>query len=352
MVPALVLTLLCQAGSTSKLSESELRDDQVASAGRLLNLLPQVAEHQSEIDGFDGGEADFDELMRRVPGLAVAFYLVPPQSGTFRIRSYLMQVKAEIERALRCTARGARATDCALPAYCSGEFGIDGSGQLYREALRADGSTHRAAWDPQAVQPSGDEATRDARTFIWATCVGFFKLNSRTWAPAEPVNVAARPEWTRPVRIGDAADLLAYCGASSLPLKGQQNLKATVAAHPSWTVATEWFAGMLQRQNQCEFAAAASCNAVRFIKGKAILSYPTKGCEVRSVTESDLENDLQKWERLGIEEAARLEHSVMLEQLRACASARAAGINWVYAAPESDPSCTRKADEVLEVHQR
>lgn len=68
----------------------------------------------------------------------------------------------------------------------------------------------------------------------------------------------------------------------------------------------------------CNKLSTTYCSDIYFEKGTGVLSYETKGCEVRNVTVSDIEKDVENWKNSGMTEADILNHEDLKYRIQTC----------------------------------
>ena len=86
---------------------------------------------------------------------------------------------------------------------------------------------------------------------------------------------------------------------------------------------------------QCRLAAQPSCTDTYVVKDQVILSYPTKGCEVRDVAKEDVVQDMEIFST----QAEKLNHSTLLDHIETCQQAHNGGYFWVYQKPKLPKKC-------------
>jgi hypothetical protein len=77
------------------------------------------------------------------------------------------------------------------------------------------------------------------------------------------------------------------------------------------------------------------CSDISFVGATAILTYETKGCDLREVTENDIDNDL----RMFSTEAEKLMHSTLKDRVVACDGIHKLGVSWNYTRPVLSKEC-------------
>jgi len=92
----------------------------------------------------------------------------------------------------------------------------------------------------------------------------------------------------------------------------------------------------LENKMHCRKSAKFLCDNVYEVKGTFILSYSTVGCTIRDVTKEDVEADMQ-WIDTN---AAKVNHSTMIDTLEACRQARENGYFWLYKKPALSKECS------------
>ncbi len=79
------------------------------------------------------------------------------------------------------------------------------------------------------------------------------------------------------------------------------------------------------------------CTNTYIIRNTAILSYPTVGCEVRDVTETDIKSDMLLFST----DAEKLNHSTLLDTIDLCQKAYEDGYRWGYIKPAVPSACKK-----------
>lgn len=102
-----------------------------------------------------------------------------------------------------------------------------------------------------------------------------------------------------------------------------------------------WKELFLERKAECEKGANYVCQNVSEVKGVAILSYLTVGCEVRDVTLNDIKRDIKNW-TYSKTEAERLLHSELGDIIEVCQFASANGYSWKYKPVLVPKNCHKK----------
>lgn len=95
---------------------------------------------------------------------------------------------------------------------------------------------------------------------------------------------------------------------------------------------------------KCETIVKSYCSQVRQLNGGDFaLDYATKGCDVRSITKSDVEKDAQDFKRLGMTEAEVQDHIALGDIIEFCENANANEFYWPYTAPAVNKSQCSKS---------
>lgn len=95
----------------------------------------------------------------------------------------------------------------------------------------------------------------------------------------------------------------------------------------------------INKDMKCGFLAKTICPNVFFVKGIGIYSYATTQCKVREVTVRDIQNDMDGMKEAGLEEAAIIQHSELMDILQICQGLHDIGFKWEYSKPKVVKSC-------------
>lgn len=94
-------------------------------------------------------------------------------------------------------------------------------------------------------------------------------------------------------------------------------------------------------QPACNKAAQQICERAYVLKGQIILTYQTMACKNREVTKEDIENDLHSFDS----HAAKLKHSILLDEINVCQKAYDNGFRWFYREPTLSEECKKGTEQ-------
>lgn len=119
-----------------------------------------------------------------------------------------------------------------------------------------------------------------------------------------------------------------------LQLEGREDLPVLASSISRWVRTNS------DRMKACNYLVSNQCR--RCIQGNIIsLEYRTQGCEARRVTIEDLENDADRWAKIGFTQAEINDHLELATTIRFCSNAHRLGYGWSFD-PIDTSGCDRE----------
>jgi hypothetical protein len=194
-------------------------------------------------------------------------------------------------------------------------------------------ATIAKGYAPTPPLPSSITAFMEAvlnRSFSFCQAAG---LAGQFFEPKEITNYPLNPPPARPFWLPSAPEeFRSECFTFDV-FDAYSNYLYLQSRYPKSFALKLWGDEPKKRAEGCAKAVRDACMHTYQIGGEIILAYLTKGCEVREVTEQDVDNDIRDFAILGVTHAEQLKHAQLKRTIGLCRDAATAGYIWAYIEP-------------------